>query len=464
MLMKKALLIGLVLGLVVAGAVPALAVDLSASGYIGMAGVLFRNANAAPPFAFYTPPGYRHTSPMSAFNEQMGSTLTGRTQLGFTVRASEDLYGFVNFRMNSNGNNRWGWNFTPNWGQEGAGSISVEISDLYMDFRVPPNLPLWFRIGLQAVAIRPWIFCYMMDPAVSARVMIDPIKLSVTSYFAKIRDPSATEATSSAEFYAIDAKLPLAFDSVNIAPGIFFAFQNQRWALVTSNDPDAAKKYWLGINVDGGIGPVKMQVDFIYNFGTLENRTIADQNYNSFLINGVFSFVWQKLEVGVAGLYVKGENDATNTIESFQLPGSGTYGSESMAVNADFVVFNNGWMMPGPGWPANVGLIDGPSTFWFGYWDIRGFVYFQALDWLKIGAQVGYIGDTVSGGDAIGTDADDDGNIGWEMDFGVNVQIYKNLALHSAFGYLFAGKALSQAGGVKPSDPWGWQTRLMYMF
>lgn len=460
--MKKALLIGLALGLVVAGAVPALAVDLTASGYIGVAGTLFRNTNPAPPFALYAPPGYLHRSPATAFNDEMGSTLTGRAELAFMVRASEDLYGVFKFRMNTNGAQRWG--VAGGWGQEGGTSISVGVQHLYMDFRVPPKLPLWFRVGLQNIWIRGWIFMCEDVPAVSARVMIDPIKLSVTGYFAKLIDASATEATTGAEFYAIDTKIPLSFDSVNIAPGIFFAYQTQRWALAASNDPNAQKLWWLGVNVDGGIGPVKMQVDFIYNGGTLENTTIADQKYGSWLINGVVSFVWQKLEVGVGGKYIKGEDVNSNDIESFQLPGSGTYNSESMAVSGDFVVFDNGWMMPGPGWPANIGLIDGPGNFWFGYWTLRGFAYFQVVDWLKVGAQVGYIGDTVKNGDCIGTDADDDSSIGWEMDFGVNVQIYKNLALHTAFGYLFANKALSQAGGIKPASPWGWQSRLMYMF
>jgi hypothetical protein len=479
MLMKKALLIGLALGLVVAGAVPALAVDLTASGFIGVAGTLFRNANAGPGMAFYVAPGYYpgtipvlnvpFPSPASAFtpNDEMGSTLTGRAELQFMVQASEDLYGVFKFRMASEGANRWGT--AGNWGQEGGSSISVAVQHLYMDFRVPPKLPLWFRIGLQNIFIRGWTFMCEDVPAVSARVMIDPIKLSVTGYFAKLIDASATEATTGAEFYAVDAKIPLSFGSVNIAPGMFFAYQNERWALNVP-DPDAQKLWWLGVNVDGGIGPVNMQVDFIYNGGTLENTTIPDQDYGSWLVCGQVSFVWQKLQVGVGGRYTKGENVENNDIESFQLPGSGGYNSESMAVSGDFVVFDNGWMMPGPGWPANIGLIDGPNNFWFGYWDIRGFVYYNIFDWLKVGAQVGYIGDTVSGvaggvgGDAIGTDADDDDSIGWEMDFGVNVQIYQNLALHTAFGYLFANKALSQAGGVKPQDPWGWQSRIMYMF
>jgi len=83
-----------------------------------------------------------------------------------------------------------------------------------------------------------------------------------------------------------------------------------------------------------------------------------------------------------------------------------------------------------------------------------------------------YLGDTVKNGDNpffgqtlySQMDADDDSGIGWEMDFGVNLQIYKNLSFNGAFGYLFAQKALSMAGGVAPADPWAFAGTLFYTF
>jgi hypothetical protein len=298
--------------------------------------------------------------------------------------------------------------------------------------------------------------------------MIDPIKLSATGFYVKLSDLSAWSASGGAELYGIDTKMPLALGPVNVAPGVFFFYQNERLAPPV---PDARELWWLGVNLDGGVGPVKFQMDFIYNDGEEKygNPSVADLNYGSWLINGQVSFGWQKLEVGVAGKYVQGEDVTTADYETFQLPGTGQFGSEAPAASSDYVVFDHGWMAAGPGWPA-VGLIDGPSTFWFGYWTVRGFVYYQAFDWLRIGAQAGYIGDTVTGvaggvgGDCIGNDADDDDSIGWEMDFGVNIKIYPNLNLETAFGYLFGGKALSQMGGVEPDDPWVFTSRLMYFF
>jgi hypothetical protein len=478
MLMKKALLIGLVLGLAAVWTAPAMAVDLTATGYIGVKGYVGRNAFAPPAFFFG-----RHTvhyaavgpgpSPAAAFNQQIGSFMNSRADLQFTLAASKDLFGVIKFRMDSQ-------NFgaartlpapllatvggqTGDWGAEGGGQIGVQVQEVFIDFKIP-QMPLWVRAGLQPVFIRGWTFYFEDAAGLSLRTMIDPIKLSATGYFIKLLEPSAVCASGAAELFAIDTKIPLSLGGLNVAPGVVFVWQNER---LDGYDPDARDLWWIGFNLDGGMPPVGFQFDFFYNGGTEKYDNQVDIDYGSYLVNGQVSAIFKKLEVGIAGKYVRGEDfDSANDYETFQLPGTANYGSEAMAISGDFVVFDHGWMMPGPGW-AGTGLIDGPSTFWFGYWDVRMFAYYQLLEWLKLGAQVGYIGDTCSGGypgDTIGTDADDDDSIGWEFDFGFNVQIYKNLSLQTAFGYLVAHKALSQAGGVKPDDPWSLSSRLMYTF
>jgi hypothetical protein len=495
--MRKVLLIGLVLGVVTALAVPAMAVDLTASGWIGMRGYVFKNAaNAAPLFVEYvTTPAPAMMPPAwgvrAGMNDQQGAYINSRAQLGFTVRASEDLYGFFNLRMD--GRLFGGDRGTGFWAAMGGSQIAVQVQDLYIDFRIPPKLPLWARVGLQPVAIRPWIFMYCDSPGVSLRTMIDPIKLSATAYYVKMADPSTLSAVEGAEFYAIDTKMPLSFGSVNIAPGVFFAYEDIRataldplggfaqdpmWMLTW---PEDTTLWWLGVNFDGGVGPVKYQFDFIYNGGEITDwlAPVWDLDVSSWLVSGQVSFVFKKFEVGVAGKYITGEDHSgvpAGTSTTFYLPGERNwtptgYASEALAVSGDFIVFDNGWFTNGPGWPG-MGLIDGPSCYWPGIWNARMFVYYQATDWLRLGAQFGYIGDTVSGfntvtgygGDAIGNDADDDDSIGWEFDFGVNLQLYKNLALETGFGYLIAHKALSQAGGYAPEDPWALQSRLMYFF
>jgi hypothetical protein len=313
-------------------------------------------------------------------------------------------------------------------------------------------------------------------------------------------DPDNWSATDGAEFFAIDTKFPLAFGSFNIAPGFFFAYEDIRYGgifdplgFVTRDPmwmspgtiPDDITLWWFGANFDGGVGPFKYQFDFIYNGGEITDTfaTPLDIDVSGWLVNGSLSFMFKKFEIGMGGKYITGEDyDDWDTSETFYLPGdrnwtSTGYASESIAVSGDFIIVDNGWFTRGPGWPG-MGLLDGPSVYWPGMWNVRMFAYYQATDWMRIGAQVGYIGDNVAGtrvlvsanepviagGDAIGNDLDDDHGIGWEFDFGVNLQLYKNLALETGFGYLLAQKALSQAGGVKPDNPWALQSRLMYFF
>ena len=106
-----------------------------------------------------------------------------------------------------------------------------------------------------------------------------------------------------------------------------------------------------------------------------------------------------------------------------------------------------------------------------GFWYTRAYAYYKVFDWLKLGAQLMYLEGTDRYNDNTPFvepwnarhDNGHDG-IGWEMDYGVNLQIYKNLSFSGAFGYLFAQKYLSMAGGVAPSDPWQFVGLLLYTF
>jgi hypothetical protein len=125
---------------------------------------------------------------------------------------------------------------------------------------------------------------------------------------------------------------------------------------------------------------------------------------------------------------------------------------------------------PGPS------MADYPRLYSPGFWDVRGFAYYNIFDWMKVGVNIGYIGDTVSGAglygqpqDAVGTDGNNDDSIGWEFDVGLGLKIYKNLSLNSGFGYLVAHKALSLFGdgrgpNGRPQDPWVIKSLLMYTF
>ena len=144
--------------------------------------------------------------------------------------------------------------------------------------------------------------------------------------------------------------------------------------------------------------------------------------------------------------------------------------------------FGTGGMTTGPSFVGSTGQYGGLSApltgaQFGGFWYVRAFANYQLFKWLKIGAQIAYIGDTTEDGDTFGTarvapfgatNLEDNDEIGWEFDIGASIKIYKNLTYNLAFGYLIAGNALDQWDGVlsntSPTDPWAFITRLEYKF
>jgi hypothetical protein len=493
MLMKKALLIALALGLIAAWACPAMAVDLSVNGMIGVAGQISKNDETSSP--------YPQDTVNAILNNQMATYISSRARLIFTLRASEDLYGVFGFKMDyhqagayvpATGAGPGSW-----YAVVGGQVRGIEIQNVFIDFRVPPKLPVWFRVGMQNVFERGWVFLCADMPGVSMRVSVDPIKLALTGYFMKVLDQNdlGYSAQYSGELYGVDAALPVDVGPIHVRPGMYFFYQDLDTAGMNFVGPPPFRfffpevgikdthLYWIGGFMDGKIGPVNTQVDFIYNggrFDGMDGYYPSHESVNSWLVRGQASYVFKKLEVGAGGMYVRGENSSNESIQSFMLPG-GFYGSECWPVLGDWLVLTDGWMgtsaFPGPT------MVDYPRMFSPGVWYVRGFAYYNVFDWMKLGVNFGYIGDTVGGDgsyytrDAIGTDNDNDNTIGWELDVGLGLKIYKNLSLNTGFGYLFAGKALALNAGDtvhglagvaapegKPNDPWVVKSMLMYTF
>jgi hypothetical protein len=191
------------------------------------------------------------------------------------------------------------------------------------------------------------------------------------------------------------------------------------------------------------------------------------------LFRGEASYTMNKFRIGLGGLYGTGDDPTTKDVdEGFNV----SYNSESACVQRDFLIATGEWGLSVPfGATANIiGFYKPWASFGQGIWYVRGFADYQVNDWLKLLANTGYIGDTVRHGDEFGRDENDDHSIGWEIDTAVQVKIYRNLTLSSAFGYLIGGKALSVgngvgsagpvAGGFRPQDPWAWVTSLSYVF
>jgi hypothetical protein len=505
--MKKILMIALALGLAVVLAAPAMATDWSARGHIFVGGAIHEVVPPAGPpqypayfvwgIPFFAPTGLP-VNPLNpngdAWNDTMAWMRMG-ANLTITARQSEDLYGVLGFNMSSS---RWG-----EWGAEtdataagswyrahgdDSGSWSVLINDMYIDFRIPPKLPIWMRIGAQPFVIRPWLVVNTVGPGITLRTTIDPIKLSINAGWAKKWEGFDWDCDDVDAFFG-DIAIPIG--PVRVGGfiwyedhGTFLLNTHPLLAYPDSGQRDTAQIYWFGFYADGKIGPVGMQFDFVYNGGDIEwddqwSGPAPGTDIEAWVVRGTLDISpMPRLLVGIGGLYATGQDldPNENDITEYQsVNGPEGYGrQQGLPALQDFLLLTDGVMGIVPFRGPGVSFIGGPVSVG-GVWYVRGFAQYMATDWLRLVANFGWIGDTRDEGNKFGTATDpttisglrDDDDVGFEMDFGFNVQLYKNLQWGVAFGYMFGGDALEQWDGTNnqdPHDPWAITSAILYTF
>jgi len=541
--MKKMLMIALALGLAVALAAPAMATDWSARGHIYVGGAIHETVPPAgpPQFPFASFDGVVVTPPISTldprtdlssvfphFGDAWNDVLAWMrmaASLTITARQSEDLYGVLGFNMISS---RWGeygaeFDSTPigSWYRplgDDSGTLGFLVNEAYIDFRVPPKLPIWLRMGIQPFVIRPWIVVNTTGAGISARTMIDPIKLSINAGWVKKWEGYDWDADDVDAFFG-DIALPIgpvrvgsflwyedhgvylgglrpaaAFGPGPAGPGLPYNIG----PYPDSGQRDTANFYYIGVYADGKVGPVGLQFDWVYAGGNIDYSQLwppsigrQDQDVNAWVVRGVLDFSpINRLRVGIGGLYATGEDNASNNIEQFRSVNGYELAGRQQGCPAlqDFILLTDGVMGVVPCRGPGVGFIGGPAYIG-GFWYARVFADFMATDWLRLVANFGWIGDTTKHGNrAVGPTAGpriieaapgtggganlrDDDNVGFEMDYAFNIQLYKNLQWGVGFGYLFAGDALDQYDSTpgayvnkSPHDPWALVSAILYTF
>jgi len=489
--MKKALLIALVLGLVVAIAAPALAVNLMIKGQFAIKGEYYNNiqkdtAVGVDEYLFYggrggyiypgppaTPLPYVNYGagpplPTDADWNEENAWIQMRTIMALVAVVSKDLYGALVFEIDSN---RWGDNGTGsgNAGKWGTDQVAVEVKNAYINFKVP-QVPVTVKAGIQGYGVRSHL-CLLKDAAGLSAVIefkTDPVTVAIKPLWAKMLENLDHTQADDSDLYGIDVNLAFG----NIKPGVFFLYQDrrQKWNGTPAVEGDS-HMFWIGPYVDAKVGPVDFTLDFIYNGGK-EDFTGAspykDIDHEGWVLRGEAAYTLNKLRVGVGGLYGTGDDLDTNDDESYRVP----YLSEAAAANKDFLILTGDWVVNAPyGFSYSGSFFKPFSDIGAGVWYVRAFADYQVLDWLTVMANAGYIGDTTEGngylynvGDTFGRSTDDNNSIGFEMDVGTAIDIYKNLKWSIAFGYLIAGDALNSAGDARPHDPWALASTLVYAF
>jgi hypothetical protein len=541
--MKKALLIAVTLGLICAWTVPAMAIDWIAFGGFTVKNMYYKNVDFRnPTFLGGVPGSTRFVGSITSVPAAPVPVLVSgpimvadglpswggsndpawnddswfmqmRGNIYIVARASADLQGVFGIEVNST---RFGEPdpaappaaFPANGGFAGrwnADAVAIQVKSMYIDFKVPA-VPVRLKVGIQPFRERDNVFLYADAPGITGNVRIaaGDYLFNINPFWAIMNHgfytttwalggstlvPTDWTTSDDGNFFGVDVNAVLG----DIKPGIFFAMQRQGQLYNSATGEGNRNLWWIGPYVDAKVGPVALNLDFIYNggydqweSGVINVQDIADViplglstpraysvRHDGFLFRGVAALTMNKFTFGVGGLYGSGDNlNSLDKYEGFKVP----YRSEATKFNDDFVVLTGDYGLRQPYGTQNVGgLYKAWSSPGQGVWYVRGFMDYAVTDWLKLKFNAGYIGDTaqgraietfgIRGGDEFGTDQDDDQSVGWELDTAVQVNIYKNLYLDSAFGYLIAGKALAgQYLGYRAQDPWVWATTLTYQF
>ena len=257
--------------------------------------------------------------------------------------------------------------------------------------------------------------------------------------------------------------------------------------------------WWFGGYLDGKVGPVSLNLDFIYDHGFVAARNGTGDSqvpksrsvrYDGWLLHGKADFAIEKANVGLVGYYATG-SDAAQT-GTTGLPGAanlatgaptrrvGSYvippGSESGAIYGESIVFYSSWVNRGDSGIATslnyAAMCRGPVG---GTWMAKLYGSYKLLPEHKLTVQGMYIRDTTKNGDTFGTAINDRGRpkdykyIGTEADAIWEWMLYKNLKFTAAYGYMWAGPAMklytgTSRGNHMIQNPYQLTTNITYNF
>jgi len=335
---------------------------------------------------------------------------------------------------------------------------------------------------------------------ITAGLKLDPVTIA-PMWAKQIEGKDA--ASDDIDFYGLHANAKLGSLTVG-GYGLYFNMNTYPGYNVTGTygvtPTHKADFWWFGGYVDGKVGPVNIQTDFIYDFGEVKARgdnPAEKVKYSGYIGRAKIEFPWEKFSFGGVGMYASGSdlnktgyaglpgetvaNNAANPgasrkVNSFVV----TPGSEQAAITGDdFFVFGNFVTLEVA--PLNMSTASATLTHtvhrgsYGGMWFAKLFAGYKVTPWYKVNLEALYLGDTTLHGNTLGNAVHpngrlrDDTDIGWEFNLINEINIYKNLKWDLGAGYLIAGDALDQRVGTtnfnkSMHNPWIVATKLRYTF
>ena len=420
------------------------------------------------------------------------SYTTQRARLRFDAVASKELMGTIYFEMDSE---RWGEvsgdrNRTGYWMSDRAG---VEVKNVYVTFGLPViPVPTTMQVGIQPFQVRG-ITGYADGPGIQLALKPDPAQ--ITLMWAK---PYENEdfAADDNDIYAVKAEVKVQKASI----GGYILYYNMNslpsTGTITRTPAYRGGMGWYGLYVDGKLGPVDVNWDFVYDKGTVEdnrqngprNRDIDFSGWGTVLR---VEYPWEKFNFGFLGVYGAG-SDTKRTNQSGQPDGTAT-SSGAVAKKVGGYVAPPGveigedislvWGTGGGGFSRALTGYGASSSSYMqpgnigGIWVAKLYVGFKVTPEYDVTLGGLYIGDTTKNGNTLFSPVKtgtatlrDDKSIGYEFDLLNTYQVYKNLKLMVGAGYLFALDGFDfchdTIAGENDSfkNPWTVHTRLTYVF
>jgi hypothetical protein len=441
-----------------------------------------------------------------------GSYVETRGRLKFDAVIGKALSGTFFFEMDSVS---WGDNASGGAGQ-GSGRNQIgfwtgdrtgfEIKNLYFDAAVPyVPVPITVRFGLQPFGIRSNMFWYTDGTGVTVAAKVDPV--TITALWAKAVE-GRTMTSDDVDFYGLTANARISTVTVG-GYGVYMNARNYPFnqtadqnTYFTTADSMWAHIWWFGVYVDGKLGPIFLNADFVYDHGDVNSKnpqagwTNDKVKYSGWAGRIKIDFPWEAFNFGLVGHYGSGA-DARRT-GKFGLPGAAVADPATAAAGrtsekvSSFVVppgsetgsFGEGEAFfgtvvtggfEGIGYTGDGTRLSRGSAG--GLWLARLYGSYKVTPDIKVTLQGIYLGDTTAHGDTFGTSRDVTGTtlknnstIGWEADIIGEWQIYRNLNFKASLGWMFKpGDALKFWNPVtftneKPKDPWAFTTALTYSF
>ena len=450
-----------------------------------------------------------------------------RAHLKFDAIMGPNLSGTIYFEIdtmrwgssNQGGQTAWGGTVlgreANSFGGWTTDRTAVEVKNVYIDVGLPYfgiPVPITVRIGAQPIGVRPGMLVYSDGMGITAGIKIDPVLIA--PIYAKAVAGNDFQ-NKDCDIWGLHANAKLGTFTVG-GYGLYYEMNTYPFyvsapvaGLPAALTPmvagtNEANMWWLGAYLDGKAGPVNLNLDFVYDFGKVQEKLLPtafnrDVSYSGWAARAKVEFPWEKFNFGTIGMYATGADTHATSPEG--RPGQLTNISTPARINTSYTVPPGSEQGPGNGESLVVYSMEGGATGGYGLanranyqglspggfggtWFAKLYANAKITPWYKVTLQGLYIGDTTHNGNTLGTAFKypgaagfgaqllrDDRKIGWEFNLINEFWIYQNLRFFVGAGYLFAGDALDVGEvvggkGINHSiaNPWAIRTRLMYTF